>query len=308
MRTPSSATRAFVLAIDFGGTKIALGTADSEGRILESARLDTEAPRGAGQAVERALDAANELSTRTAGRCVGVAAVTPGVVRPDRVLLAPNVPGWGELSLAAALQDGLGVAQAEVANDVKAAALAEARWGNLQGADPGVLLSLGTGVAAGIVAGGEVLEGANGAAGEIGYNLRTPTGGAGAADGRAPLEEVVGGRAIGERGSLLLGGAIDAAKLFERDDAAARSLIESTLAELSMHVANLAILLDPQRIAVGGGLMSSSDVIMPTLAERLRSAVPFAPELVPARFVHDGPLRGAVALALDAAAPSEVSR
>ena len=118
----------------------------------------------------------------------------------------------------------------------------------------------------------------------------------------------MGGRAIGERGSLLLGGAIDAAKLFERDDAAARSLIESTLAELSMHVANLAILLDPQRIAVGGGLMSSSDVIMPTLAERLRSAVPFAPELVPARFVHDGPLRGAVALALDAAAPSEVSR
>jgi glucokinase len=237
-----------------------------------------------------------------------VAAVSPGVVRPDRVLLAPNVPGWGEVSLAPALQDALGVARAKVANDVKAAALAESRWGSLQGADPGVLLSLGTGVAAAIVAGGEVLEGANGAAGEIGYSLRTPGDGAGAADGRAPLEELVGGRAIGERGSRLLGTTIDAAQVFERDDAPARALVESTLAELSMHVANMAILLDPARIAVGGGLMSSSDVIMPALAERLRAAVPFAPELVPARFIHDGPLRGAVALALDAGPPAGVAR
>src|SRR4051794_13683031 len=88
MPPPSSATREFVLAIDFGGTKIALGTADSDGRILESARLDTEAARGAGQAVERALQVAHELMARTAGHCIGVAAVTPGVVRPDRVLLA----------------------------------------------------------------------------------------------------------------------------------------------------------------------------------------------------------------------------
>src|SRR3954447_1673066 len=123
MPTPSSATRPFVLAIDFGGTKMALGTADSKGRILESARLDTEAGRGAGQGVERALQAAQELLARTDGQCVGLAAVTPGVVRPDRVLLAPNVPGWGDLSLAAVLQDGLGVARVKVENDVRAAAL-----------------------------------------------------------------------------------------------------------------------------------------------------------------------------------------
>jgi glucokinase len=308
MPPPSSASSEFVLAIDFGGTKIALGTADSAGRLLDSARLDTEAARGADQALERALEAARGLLARTAGECVGVAAATPGVVRPDRVLLAPNVPGWGELSLAAALEAALGVARVEVANDVKAAALAEARWGSLRGADPGVLLSLGTGVAAGIVAGGEVLEGANGAAGEIGYNLRTPADPAGVPGERAPLEEVVGGRAIGKRGSRLLGGDIDAAQVFERDDPAIRSLVDSTLAELSMHVANMAILLDPARIAVGGGLMSSSNTIMPALAERLRSAVPFAPELVPARFIHDGPLRGAVALALDAGVPAGVAR
>ena len=64
----------------------------------------------------------------------------------------------------------------------------------------------------------------------------------------------------------------------------------------------MAILVDPARIAVGGGLMNRPEVILPALERRLRAAVPFPPELVPAQFVHDGPLRGAIALALDEAA------
>jgi glucokinase len=312
MPPPTSASGDYVLAIDFGGTKVALGTADGEGRIVHSSRIDTDAPRGASQAVERAIDAARSLVERTreltGGTCAAVAAVSPGVVQRDEVLLAPNVPGWEELALAERLQEGLGISRVEVGNDVKAAALAEARWGSLRGADPAVLLSLGTGVAAGILVGGQVLEGADGAAGEIAYSLRKPGDAPAAAGGRAPLEELVGGRAIGERGSRLLGVALDAAQVFERDDGRARSLVESTLAELAMHVANMAILVNPARIAVGGGLMSSGEAIMPVLSERLSTAVPFAPELVRARFVHDGGLRGAVALALRAGIPAEVAR
>ena len=66
-----------------------------------------------------------------------------------------------------------------------------------------------------------------------------------------------------------------------------------------MQVANLAIAVDPERIAVGGGLMSRPDAVLDALERRLRAAAPFPPELVPAAFVHDGPLRGAIALALD---------
>ena len=72
----------------------------------------------------------------------------------------------------------------------------------------------------------------------------------------------------------------------------------AALDELSMHVANLAIALDPERIAVGGGLVRSADVLLPALADRLAHAVPFPPELVPARFDQDAALLGAVALAL----------
>src|SRR5262245_3280685 len=162
------ATGDFVLGIDFGGTKIALATAALDGRLLESDRLETDAGQGAVQAVDRALARGQQLlaeTTRDGGRCVAVSAVSPGIVYEDRVALAPNVPGWEELQLPALLRERFGLTRAAVGTDVKAAAVAELRWGSLRGADPAILLILGTGIAAAIVAGGEVIQGANGAAG-----------------------------------------------------------------------------------------------------------------------------------------------
>src|SRR6266571_804016 len=78
-------------------------------------------------------------------------------------------------------------------------ARAEVRWGVLAGCDPAVYLNLGTGLAAAIVIGGQVVDGVNGAAGEIGYNLRSVTDVGRALDQRAHLEHMVSGQALAER-------------------------------------------------------------------------------------------------------------
>ena len=291
----------FVLAIDFGGTKIAIATAGTAGDMLKQTRLDTHASQGAQQLLERTTLAARNLIERTAaevgGRCVAAGVSTPGVVHDDGVLLSPNIPGWEHVSLRETIRAALDIPTV-VANDVKAAAMAEALWGALKGADPAVFLSLGTGIASALLIGGRVVTGAHGASGEIGYNLRSVLDTSGAAQGRAPLEEAVGGRFIGERASLLLGEPLSAADVFARTDIRARFLVDEALAELATHVANLAILIDPARVAVGGGLMRSGDVILHALAFRLGYAVPFPPEIVPARFLNDASLYGAIALAL----------
>jgi len=304
MDDASSTIRAhdFLLAIDFGGTKVAVATADMEGSILKQARLDTHASQGAQQLLERTTGTAQALIERTmeevGGQCVAVGVSTPGVVHDDGVLLSPNIPGWEQVSLRETMRASLHVPTVVAANDVKAAAMAEVLWGALKGADPAVFLSLGTGIAAAIVMGGRVVTGAHGASGEIGYNLRSVLDTSGAANGRAPLEEAIGGRFIGERASLLLGEPLSTAELFAHPDIRARFLVDETLAELATHVASLAILIDPARIAVGGGLMSSGDVILHALTFRLEYAVPFPPEIVPARFLQDASLYGAIALAL----------
>lgn len=303
-------TQDFVLAIDFGGTKIAIATADSEGQILEQARLETRAVLGAQQILERTLMSAQALIAQTmmvrGGQCVSVGVATPGVVREKEILLSPNIPGWEQVALCETMRTGLKIPVVAVENDVKAAALAEVHWGALQGANPALFLSLGTGVAAAIVIDGRVLSGAHGAAGEIGYNLRSVSDHDGAAQGRAPLEEFVGGRFIGEGASDLLGEPLSAAEAFAHPDARVQDLVEETLAELAFHIANTSILLDPARIAVGGGLMNSGALILRALASRLAFAVPFPPELVPAKFLDDASLYGAIALALRAVQHTDI--
>ena len=78
-------------------------------------------------------------------------------------------------------------------------------------------------------------------------------------------------------------------------------LVTAFVDELAFHLVNLAILVNPAKIAVGGGMTRSWDRIQPRLAEALRAGVPYPPDLVLAHFPHDAPLLGAVALAVDAA-------
>jgi glucokinase len=293
----------YVVAIDFGGTKIDVATATLNGQLLQQHRLETMASQGARQALKRATAMARKLiantTEMTGGYCLAAGGVSPGIILPDRILFAPNIPGWEQLALLDMIREDLDIPHVAVGNDVKAAAVAEACWGSLKDADPAIFLSLGTGIGTALIIRGQVFTGAHGAAGEIAYNLRGTPNERGVAHGHAPLEEAVGGRAVGERGSMLLERHMSAEYVFASSDNRLRLLIDEILAELAVHVANIAIFVDPMRIAVGGGMMSSATTILPALTSPLQSAVPFPPEVVLAHFVHDGALRGAVALALE---------
>jgi glucokinase len=308
----------FVLGIDFGGTKVALATFDGHGRVLESDRHTFAPGWDAEQIVADAIERAIVVLERTeqnhpelagAGGCAAVGVSSPGIVLPDRVLLAPNVTGWHDLALAARLRAGLGI-EPVVGTDVKAAAAAELRWGSLREQDHAIYLNLGTGIAAALVVNGAVVHGANGAAGELAYNLDDPDGAwDGVRSGRSPLEEIVSGRAIGVRGAELTGAPPSARAVFERarTDPAAARLIDTALRHLALHVVNLAIAVDPAVIAVGGGLMAAADRILPVLREAVQAAVPFPPQVTPAHFLHDAALRGAAAMALDGVGPQPVA-
>lgn len=101
-----------------------------------------------------------------------MSAVTPGIVKPQGIRLAPNNPGWDTLALADVLKESFGIQRVAIETDVKAAALAEARSGVLADVECGLYVNLGTGLSAAAVIDGRVLRGAHGAAGEIAYQLR----------------------------------------------------------------------------------------------------------------------------------------
>jgi glucokinase len=294
-----------VLGLDFGGTKIAGAVCDMTGFRLGSMTIDTRAADGAQTSLERGLLAARSLLDTSAGGrpLAAVGACTIGIPSENGISLAPTIPGWGALVLDRELRRVFEGAEIRLATDVKAAAQAEAEWGALVGCDPGIYLNLGTGLAVAIVANGAVVAGSHGAAGEIGYNLRHLTDVGQLLDDRLPLEGAVSGMALTRAARNVFPTAESAAAVFERaaDNPWVARLVTDFIAELSYHLVNLAIAVDPARIVVGGGMVRSWDQLYGGLREALDAAVPFPPDLVRADFPFDAPLMGALALGLAAA-------
>jgi glucokinase len=294
-----------VLGLDFGGTKIAGAVCDMTGFRLGSMTIDTRAADGAQTSLERGLLAARSLLDTSAGGrpLAAVGACTIGIPSENGISLAPTIPGWGALVLDRELRRVFEGAEIRLATDVKAAAQAEAEWGALAGCDPGIYLNLGTGLAVAIVANGAVVAGSHGAAGEIGYNLRHLTDVGQLLDDRLPLEGAVSGMALTRAARNVFPTAESAAAIFERaaDNPWVARLVTDFIAELSYHLVNLAIAVDPARIVVGGGMVRSWDQLYGGLREALDAAVPFPPDLVRADFPFDAPLMGALALGLAAA-------
>ncbi|MFD8569541.1 ROK family protein [Streptomyces sp. NPDC059639] len=266
-----SDTDQVVLALDFGGTKTALTVADARsGTRIRDLTVDTDPD------LKRAVGAARTLLAGREPLAVGVSTI--GIPGPDGVALADNIPGWDRLPLARELGEEFPESAIRVANDVKAAAAHECASGALAGCDPGLYVNLGTGLAVALVVQGTVLTGRHGASGEIGYNLRDLAD-VGRTD-RAPLEDAVSGRALQQ------------------------GLVTSEFTrELAFHLVNLTIAVDPERIAVGGGMVRSWKALHDPLRAALDAAVPRPPQLVPAAHPYDAPLLGALALAVEAARP-----
>jgi glucokinase len=285
--------RPVVLALDFGGTKIAAAVADVDGRRLAEATVPTARDHGADWNFERGLEAARELVSADGTEVAVVCASTFGIPASSGVGLAPAIDGWESLAIGDELERAFPESDVHLVTDVKAAASAEAAHGALHGHDPAIYLNLGTGLAVGIVCGGTVVAGANGAAGEIGYSLRAGRPGM--------LEDAVSGIALAAEGGRIVGGEITAADVFASEDPRLVALVEDFVDELTFHLANLTIALDPARIAVGGGMVRSWDRLEGPLRRGLEAGVPFPPELVVGRFPFDAALVGALNIAVEAA-------
>jgi len=292
-----------VLGLDFGGSKIAVAVASADGRRLAEAVVATDPTLGARPNLARGIGAARDLLAEVApGRTpAAVGAATFGIPEMHGIGLAPAIAGWEQLSLARELSKAFGCERVRVATDVKAGAAAEVRFGALAGHDPALYVNLGTGLAVALVVGGDVVLGANGAAGEIGYNLLTPDDVG--HDERPMLEGRVSGTGLAVAARASICEDLTAAEVFERApvDARLASLVEELVRHLCFHVVNLAVALNPSRIAVGGGLVGSWDQLEAPLRRALDAAVPFPPQLVVGAFPFDAALVGAVALALEAA-------
>jgi glucokinase len=287
-----------VLALDIGGTKVAAAIVSSDGKRREYRSVPLKGGQGAEAALREALDLAEvvlQAEKMRGGTPVAVGVSTKGLTREEGVDIASGPPGWSALSIPQRVRERFGNYPHVLLNDVRAGALAEMQWGELKGVANGLYVNLGTGVAAGLVVGGQLVDGAHGAAGEIGYIVPSLESLASYRPGNAPLEELVGGRAITTRSSRVLGERLTMKGLVTRAEGGGEAcrLKELILDEVALWVANVSIVLDPSKIVVGGGFVKAGAQVWKRIDMVVRRVSPFPPDVVPAFCGADSSLLGA---------------
>ena len=262
--------------LDVGGTKIAGGVVDADGRVL--VRLRGETPPEGGEAVTATIGAlARELWERAGQGPLPVGVGAAGIVDAAGVLrYAPNIPDWTDVPLAALLGAELGV-PVVVDNDANMAAWGEYRAGagRTAGADL-LLLTVGTGVGGGLIQDGRLVRGASGMAAEFGHIVIAEGGPLCGCGNRGCLEALASGTAIGRSaGEALEAGGVS--RLLRREDAPtgktvtraaeqgdpfAREILARCGFWLGVGIASLVNALDPGAVVVGGGAMRAGELLL----------------------------------------------
>ena len=299
------------LGIDVGGTKCLAVVLDHTGAVVGEERRPT--PHGTQAIIDTIVALADECRPFTS---IGVG--VPGLVTREGMLrAAPNLVDIADFRVGELLTERLGVA-VEVDNDATCAKVAEWKCGAARGSSDCVLVTLGTGIGGGIVAGGVLLRGANGFTGEIGHMVVDPHGPpcpcgrngcweryasgnglgqqareAAGGGGLARVVELAGGDAASVRGEHVQVAAAEG-------DAAALAVIDGYARWVALGLVNLTNILDPQMFVLGGGLATAGELYLAPI-HRWMTRLLYAPELRPhpeVVFAEWGERAGAVGAAL----------
>ena len=267
------------IGLDVGGTKVAAGVVDGQGRVLEKLKRSTPAaePEHTAEVIGAVI---TELSGRHPVAAVGLGAA--GFVNESRtaVMFAPNL-AWRDEPLRKRVEDLVGL-PVVMENDANAGVWAEVRFGSARGHQDVVLLAVGTGIGCGIVLGGQLYRGRWGMAGEPGHYRVVPDGRLCGCGNRGCLEQYASGSALVAEarefarrrpaGAIRLlqlgGGSPDGISgpqitLAAREgDPAALRCFQTVGGWLGQGLADLAAILDPGCFVIGGGVCEAGDLLI----------------------------------------------
>lgn len=304
------------VGIDIGGTKIAGGVVDSDGRIVEKLRVDT--PIDTRELAAAVIDMAQHFAAGHDVAAVGVAAA--GFIDRDRatVIHAPNI-AWRNEPLKATLEAGIDV-PVSIENDANAAGWAEFRFGAGRDVDNMVMLTMGTGVGGAIVLDGALFRGGHGIAAELGHTRFIRDGILCGCGQNGCLEQYASGRALQrEAGAIADAGGIGAAlaalraekgtisgpavsRLVLAGDPGATEALRRVATALGESCGGFQAVLDPELFVIGGGVAQLGEDLLAPVRLAYETSLPGygdrpVAEFAIAQLVNDAGLIGAADLA-----------
>jgi predicted NBD/HSP70 family sugar kinase len=294
---------ALVLGLDLGARFLRGAICDLRGEVR--ARQDVELHRSDPDGVLSALaDLHRSLVARVDGsgeRLDGAVVGVPGVVEARTGAI--RVTHFRELEgrrLADELRERLGL-HVTIENDINLAALGEQWQGVARGVDNFVFLSVGTGLGAGLVLGGELHRGQHGAAGEVDYAL---IGLGEEVDPSAEGVSALAAREAARAGATALAAPYDAREIFaaaRAGDEAAREVVGEVARRIALHIAPISSVADVALVVLGGGLGANGDLLLEPVRGCLGEWLPYPPRIEVSSLGEAAVLSGALAVGLRSA-------
>ncbi|MCQ6278095.1 ROK family glucokinase [Bacillus sp. EB600] len=281
----------WIVGVDLGGTTTKVAFINMDGTIIQKWKIPTDnSAEGKFITINiaKTIDQKLEELHTSKEKLIGLGMGAPGPIHylSGMILNAVNL-GWRDnFPLQELLQEETFL-PAIIENDANCAALGEMWKGAGNGSKDLVCVTLGTGVGGGVIVNGNIIQGVNGAGGEIGHITAIPFGGHPCNCGKTGcLETVASATGIvriamsslaqestdgllqdifAEKGAITAKDVMDCAR---NEDLLAQKVIDKIAVYLGLVLANIANTLNPAKIVIGGGVSKAGDVLLkPVIAQ-----------------------------------------
>ncbi|WP_423408363.1 ROK family transcriptional regulator [Heyndrickxia sp. MSNUG] len=309
---------AYIIGTDIGGTKVKTVICDLNGNIVASSSFSTcqHLETGLLKQIAKEIECMIKKEGLDSGKILGMGAGVPGITetKSGMVMEAPSL-NWVRYPFLTEAQRYIPF-PVHVDNDVNVAALGEQWLGNAKDKQNVLFIAVGTGIGSGIIINNQLYRGASSAAGEMGYMVTDKN------DMKNEfrpifhrygyLESVAGGKSIGDRLTKCIQQEPDhplhkqalaselpgemAFKLAKTGDPLALKVLEEAIEHLAYGIVNAASLLNPEVVILGGGVLKSSEFILPKLQEIVNQYLPSSVQLKTSQLGDNAGVLGAVSL------------
>jgi glucokinase len=288
--------KTYCIGIDVGGTKISAALFTPEGKMSSRIKnpIETSYPEEINSQIIAIVKDLESVVEKNEAEIKAIGIAIPGIVyHASGKVWAPNIPGWEHYPLRDNLQREMTLPFV-LDSDRSAYVLGEQWCGIARGLKDVVFLAVGTGIGAGIIVDGVLCRGSEDIAGAVGWFALDPIFREeyaemgcfeAEASGNSVARKAIQLIKVGESSIMhdLVNGNLDGitaeivTEAARKDDVLAKKVIDSTIKYLSMGIANIVSILNPQMIVLGGGLFQAGDLLLdPIRTEFRRWAQPIA--------------------------------
>ena len=261
------------IGVDLGGTNVRAAIVDEEGNVLVQKKSPSYAQEGKEKVMNTIINLIKSLPDYESCSGIGVGVPGPCDEKTGSMVLATNLPGFEGYSIANKLEETFHM-PSFIDNDANVAALAEALVGAGKGKKVVYYVTLSTGIGGGLVINGECISGKHGFTGEIANIIidrnRSKVNylAVGAIENEASGTAIT--RKANEKASKKYKHAGEVFEDAHNGNPVAKEIVDNVVRDLAQLFATIACVCDPDIFILGGGMMQSSDLFLPSVIEKFK--------------------------------------